>query len=322
MDKERTNNLEVIMEQSLEQIMDDFCREKGTSEVNVQRGHCDAIWKDPSYFGSLQRLRVQMRDAPDEEPEVDLGKPLQMPILFQHANTRNFIIDHQLTIRPLDKMGLCSNKKDEDERGIVIKISMGYKQKEYGIFINQDKYVAEILKKFNYIDVKSASTPVDLEKPLVKDGDADDVDVHLYRSTIGSLMYLTTSRPDIMFVVCACARFQVTPKTSHLLVVKRIFRFLKGKPTLGLWFSRDSPFELVVYTDSDYAGATQDRKSTTRDYLLTKGFDAERESKRGRDTKIPQCSGPPIKVGDEAVHKELGDRMERAATTASSLEAK
>ncbi|GKG26004.1 hypothetical protein Tco_0399150, partial [Tanacetum coccineum] len=127
--------------------------------------------------------------------------------------------------------------------------------KEYGIFISQDKYVAEILKIFNYSDVKSA---VDLEKPLVKDGDVDDVDVHLYRSMIGSLMYLTVSRPDIMFAVCACARFQVAPNTSHLLTVKMIFRYLKGKLTLGLWYSWDSPFELVVYTDSDYAGATQD----------------------------------------------------------------
>ncbi|GKB73833.1 hypothetical protein Tco_0935245, partial [Tanacetum coccineum] len=136
-------------------------------------------------------------------------------------------------------------------------------QKKNGIFISQDKYVHEILRKFNYSDVKSVSTPTDLEKPLVKDADADDVDEHLYRSMIGSLMYLTASRPDIMFAVCACARFQVTPKTSHLLAVKRIFRYLKGKPTLGLWYSRDSPFELVAYTDSDYAGATQDRKSTT-----------------------------------------------------------
>ncbi|GJU98646.1 putative ribonuclease H-like domain-containing protein [Tanacetum coccineum] len=141
-------------------------------------------------------------------------------------------------------------------------LGLQVQQKEDGIFISQDKYVAEILKKFNYSDVKSASTPVDLEKPLVKDGDADDVDVHLYRSMIGSLMYLTASRPDIMFAVCACARFQVTPKTSHLLAVKRIFRYLKGKPTLGLWYSRDSPFELVTYTDSDYA-PPQDRKSTT-----------------------------------------------------------
>ncbi|GKE33591.1 hypothetical protein Tco_1452913, partial [Tanacetum coccineum] len=257
-------------------------------------------------------------------------------------------------------------------------------------------------------------------------------------SMIGSLMYLTTSRPDIMFAVCACARFQVTPKTSHLLAVKRIFRYLKGKPTLGLWYSRDSPFELVAYTDSDYAGATQDRKSTTRgcqflgnrliswqckkqtvvatsttkaeyvaaacycgqvlwiqnqlldygynfmntvinidnnsticiienpvqhsktkhieirhhfirdcnakkliqmvkihiDYniadLPTKGFDAGRININQKHLGMSKEAGTQRylslvvllkKVGDEAVHKELGDRVERAATTASSLEA-
>nr|GEV94980.1 hypothetical protein [Tanacetum cinerariifolium] len=95
-------------------------------------------------------------------------------------------------------------------------------QKEDGIFINQDKYVKEILKKFNYSDVKSASTPVDLEKHLVKDGDVNDVDVHIYRSMIGYLMYLTASRPDIMFVGCSCSRFQVTPKTSHLLAMANL----------------------------------------------------------------------------------------------------
>ncbi|GJW73395.1 putative ribonuclease H-like domain-containing protein [Tanacetum coccineum] len=142
-------------------------------------------------------------------------------------------------------------------------LGLQVQQRKKGIFISQDKYVHEILRKFNYSDVKSASTPTDLEKPLVQDGDADDVDEHLYRSMIGSLMYLTASRPDIMFAVCACARFQVSPKTSHLLAVKRIFRYLKGKPSLGLWYSKDSPLELVAYTDSDYAGATLDRKSTT-----------------------------------------------------------
>ncbi|GJU72493.1 putative ribonuclease H-like domain-containing protein [Tanacetum coccineum] len=123
------------------------------------------------------------------------------------------------------------------------------KKQKGDILLVQDKYVDEILKKFNYTNVKSGSTPVDLEKPLVKDGDANDVDVHLYRSMIRSLMYLTTSRPDIIY--------------------------LKGNPTLDLLYSRDSPFELVAYTDIDYAGATQDRKSTIGD-LLTKGFDAGR----------------------------------------------
>ncbi|GJV46154.1 uncharacterized mitochondrial protein-like protein [Tanacetum coccineum] len=250
-------------------------------------------------------------------------------------------------------------------------LGLQVQQKEDGIFISQDKYVAEILKKFNYSDVKSASTPVDLEKPLVKDGDADDVDVHLYRSMIGSLMYLTASRPDIMFAVCACARFQVTPKTSHLLAVKRIFRYLKGKPTLGLWYSRDSPFELVAYTDSDYAGATLDRKSTTGgcqflgnrliswqckkqtvvatsitkvEYVAAAINTARQKITtvkqmlmllRGHGYQSCNCFQflslealferslvvPLTKVGDEAVHKELGDRMEKAATTASSLEA-
>ncbi|GJT31680.1 putative ribonuclease H-like domain-containing protein [Tanacetum coccineum] len=118
--------------------------------------------------------------------------------------------------------------KDPNHPDKVYKVS-----RNFMVCIKHQEH-AEILKKIQISDVKSASTPVDLEKPLVKDGDADDVDVHLYRSMIGSLMYLTASRPDIMFAVCACARFQVTPKTSHLLAVKRIFRYLKGK-TLSLW---------------------------------------------------------------------------------------
>nr|GEW18958.1 reverse transcriptase domain-containing protein [Tanacetum cinerariifolium] len=95
-----------------------------------------------------------------------------------------------------------------------------------------------------------------------KEDEAADVDVHLYRSMIGSLMYLTSFRPDIMYAVCVCSRFQVTPKTSHLQAVKRIFRYLKGQPKLGLWYLRDSPFDLEAYSDSDYVGANIDRKST------------------------------------------------------------
>nr|GEZ24221.1 hypothetical protein [Tanacetum cinerariifolium] len=127
----------------------------------------------------------------------------------------------------------------------------------------QDKYVAEILRKFGLIYGKLASTLFDTEKPLLKDPDGEDVDVHTYRSMIGSLMYLTLSKPDIMFVVCACARFQFTPKASHLYDVKRIFRYLKGKPHLGLWYPKDQPFNLVAYSNSDYAGVRLDKKSTT-----------------------------------------------------------
>ncbi|GJX85443.1 putative ribonuclease H-like domain-containing protein [Tanacetum coccineum] len=142
-------------------------------------------------------------------------------------------------------------------------LGLQVQQKKDGIFICQDKYVDEILKKFGFTEVKTASTPIETQKPLLKDEDGEEVDVHMYRSMIGSLMYLTSSRPDIMFIVCACARYQVNLKVSHLHAVKRIFRYLKGQPKLGLWYPKDSPFDLVAYTDSDYAGASLDMKSTT-----------------------------------------------------------
>ncbi|GKC98833.1 retrovirus-related pol polyprotein from transposon TNT 1-94, partial [Tanacetum coccineum] len=126
-------------------------------------------------------------------------------------------------------------------------LGLQVQQKKVGIFISQDKYVVETLKKFGFTKVKTASTPMD---------------VHMYRSMIGSLMYLTSSRPDIMFVVCACARYQVNLKVSHLYAMKRIFRYLKGQPKLGLWYPKDSPFDLVAYIDSDYAEASLDKKST------------------------------------------------------------
>ncbi|GJV19842.1 putative ribonuclease H-like domain-containing protein [Tanacetum coccineum] len=142
-------------------------------------------------------------------------------------------------------------------------LGLQVKQKKDGIFISQYKYMEEILKKFGFTEVKSASTPMETQKPLLKDEDGEEVDVHMYRSMIGSLMYLTSSRPDIMFAVCACARYQVNPKVLHLHAVKRIFRYLKGQSKLGLWYPKDSPFDLVAYTNSDYAGASLDRKSTT-----------------------------------------------------------
>nr|GEU50842.1 hypothetical protein [Tanacetum cinerariifolium] len=125
------------------------------------------------------------------------------------------------------------------------------------------EYMGDILKKFGYSDVRSSNTPTDKENPWGKDRTGKDVDLYLYRSMMGSLIYLTASRPYIMFAVCACARHQVTPKECHLHAVKRIFRYLKGHPKLGLWYPKDSPFDLVAYSDSDYGGATQDRKSTT-----------------------------------------------------------
>ncbi|GKF03151.1 hypothetical protein Tco_0030074 [Tanacetum coccineum] len=104
-------------------------------------------------------------------------------------------------------------------------------QKNDGIFILQDKYVGDILKKFRYTDVRTAKTPIDKENPWGKDGPGKDMDLHLYRSMFRSLMYLIASRLDIMFAVCVCARHQVTPKECHLHAVKRIFSRLLWPPS-------------------------------------------------------------------------------------------
>nr|GEV08336.1 putative ribonuclease H-like domain-containing protein [Tanacetum cinerariifolium] len=117
-------------------------------------------------------------------------------------------------------------------------LELQVKLKNDGIFISQDKFVAEILKKFRFTEVKNASTPIETQNPLLKDKDGEEVDVHMYR-------------------------YQVNQKVSHLHAVKRIFRYLKGHLKLGLSYPKDSPFNLVAYTNSDYAGASLDRKSTT-----------------------------------------------------------
>nr|GEZ14320.1 retrotransposon protein, putative, unclassified [Tanacetum cinerariifolium] len=127
----------------------------------------------------------------------------------------------------------------------------------------QDKYVKDMLKKFDMESVRTATTPYEVPKHKSKDEPDDNVNVHLFQSMIGSLMYLTASRPDIMFAVSACSRHQVSPLTSHLNVVKKIFKYLKGQPNLSLWYPRDSPFQLEAYSDSDYDESHGDRKSTT-----------------------------------------------------------
>nr|GEX05640.1 hypothetical protein [Tanacetum cinerariifolium] len=130
-----------------------------------------------------------------------------------------------------------------------------------GIFINQSKYILDILKRFgmkNYdivptLMVEQAKLKLDLvRKP------ADHTD---YRSMIGSLMYVTSIRPDIMFSTCMCVRYQANPNEHHVSAIKRIFRYLKGTINLGLWYPKDSGFDLTAYLDADHAGCHLDRKT-------------------------------------------------------------
>ena len=142
-------------------------------------------------------------------------------------------------------------------------LGLQIKQTQEEIFINQAKYAKELLKKFGMESSKEIGTPMNSTSKLDKDEKGKSIDQKLYRGMIGSLLYLTASRPDILFSVCMCARFQSNPKESHLLAVKRIIRYLKGIINLGLWYSNQSSFDLIGYTDSDYGGCKIDRKSTS-----------------------------------------------------------
>ncbi|GKB33963.1 retrovirus-related pol polyprotein from transposon TNT 1-94 [Tanacetum coccineum] len=137
------------------------------------------------------------------------------------------------------------------------------KQMEDGTFFTQSKYIKEMLKKFSLEDSKPMKTPMSSDTKLTKDEECESVDSTKYQGMIGSLLYLTASRPDIMFSVCLCTRFQEAPKTSHLEAVKRIFRYIKGTTHLLLWYPKGTDIETVVYVDSDHAGDYVDRKSTS-----------------------------------------------------------
>ncbi|GKA52873.1 putative ribonuclease H-like domain-containing protein [Tanacetum coccineum] len=193
-------------------------------------------------------------------------------------------------------------------------LGLQVKQKKDGIFISQDKYVAEILKKFGFTEVKTASTPIETQKPLLKDGDGEELYVYIYRSMIGSLMYLTSSRPDIMFVVCACARYQVNLKVSHLHVVKRIFSLDKKSPTGG-WSILG--YRLISWQCKKRHGCKFHNKLNGKKIIIT-------ESIVRRDLRLEDAEGVDC-LPNATIFKQLaligGDSLVRATTTASSLEA-
>ncbi|GKC81993.1 hypothetical protein Tco_1137710 [Tanacetum coccineum] len=272
--------------------------------VNTASSNDQDSPKDMFTMGASHTLEATHVEffSDEEEPEVNLGNIINSYTVPTTPNTRihkdhpieNVIGDVKSSVKTRRMTKPTSEQRIEptsiakalsdsswveaiQEELLQFKLQqvsgLQVQQKEDGISINQDKYVAEILKIFNYTDVKSASIPVDLEKPSVKDGDADDVDVYLCRSMIGSLMYLTASRPDIMFA-------------GRLLIL----------------------YMSSLDEDLLYQNVLKKQKNLGKS--------------KGREHQIPQSSGHPYKRMEiRLVHKELGDRMERDATTASSLEA-
>jgi hypothetical protein len=137
------------------------------------------------------------------------------------------------------------------------------KQSKEGTFVHQAKYTKDIEWKFKIKDSKAMAMPMSTTTALDADEEGEHMDQKEYRSMIGSLLYLTATRPDIQFSVCLCARFQVPPRTSHRQVVKRIFRYLRQTPDFGIWYSVSSSLALHGFSDADFAGCRLDRKSTS-----------------------------------------------------------
>ncbi|XP_030924827.1 secreted RxLR effector protein 161-like [Quercus lobata] len=142
-------------------------------------------------------------------------------------------------------------------------LDLQVKQRKDGIFISQEKYARNLVKKFGLDSKKHASTPMSLSTKLSLDSSGIEVSPTLYRSIIGSLLYLTASRPDIAFSVGVCAHYQAAPKESHLTAMKRIIRYINGTLQYGLWYSKDSNDCLAGYSDANWARSVNDRKSTS-----------------------------------------------------------
>nr|GEX22270.1 hypothetical protein [Tanacetum cinerariifolium] len=196
--------------------------------LRVHKDHpVNQIIGDLSFASQIRRFKDP--DYPDKVYKVVKGLyGLHQAPRAWYETLANYLLENDLC-KAFEK--LMKDKFQMSSVGeITFILGLQVKQNQDGIFISQDKYVAEILRKFGLTDGKSASSPIDTEKPLLKDPDGEDVDLHTYRS----------------------------------MIVKRIFRYLKGKLQLGLWYPKDSPFTLVAYSDSDYARASLDRKSTTR----------------------------------------------------------
>jgi hypothetical protein len=137
------------------------------------------------------------------------------------------------------------------------------KQTKQGTFVHQVKYTKDLMKKFNMMKLKPASTPMSSTASLGPDEDGEGVDQREYRSMIGSLLYLKATRPDIQFTVGLCAYFYASPCSSHQTTIQRVFRYLKHTPEFRIWYSASYSLDLVGFFDADFAGCGIDQKSTS-----------------------------------------------------------
>ncbi|GJS57734.1 retrovirus-related pol polyprotein from transposon TNT 1-94 [Tanacetum coccineum] len=223
-------------------------------QMDVKMTFLNGILKEEVYVG--QPPGFVSKQYPDHVYALDkalYGLKKQAPRAWYDILSK-FLIDSELMVKRFE-MSMMGEMK--------FFLGLQVNQFSNGIFINQSKYILDILKRFGMENCDTVPTPMVEQAKLKLDLVGKPVDHTDYRSMIGSLMYLTSSRPDIMFATCMCARYQANPNEHHVSAVKRIFRYLKGTINLGLWYPKDSGFDLTAYSDADHAGCHLDRKSTS-----------------------------------------------------------
>ncbi|GJZ50999.1 retrovirus-related pol polyprotein from transposon TNT 1-94 [Tanacetum coccineum] len=178
---------------------------------------------------------------------------------------------------------------DVDDGQNVIFLGLQISQSPRGIFLNQSKYALEIIKKYGMKTSDPVDTPIVEKSKLDEDPQGKAIDPTRYRGMIGSLMYLTSSQPDLVFAAYMCARYQAKPTKKHLHVVKQIFRYLKGTINMGLWYSKDSCIALTAFTDTDHDGCQDTRRSTSSSMQLLGVKLVSWLSKKQKSTALSGC---------------------------------
>ncbi|GJZ89748.1 retrovirus-related pol polyprotein from transposon TNT 1-94 [Tanacetum coccineum] len=263
-------------------VKTDFLNGELTDDVYVSQPEGFVNQDNPSHVYKLKKALYGLKQAPRAWYDMlssflisqRFSKGVVDPILFtRHAG--NDILLVQIYVDDIIFASTNTAMCDEFANQMTTKFKMlmmgqmsfflglQISQSPRGIFINQSKYASEIVKKYGLNTTDSVDTPMIENKKLDEDLQGKPVDATLYRGMIGSLMYLTASRPDLNYVVCLCARYQAKPTEKHLQAVKRIFRYLNGTINMGLWYSKDTDMSLTAYADADHAGCQDTRRSTS-----------------------------------------------------------
>nr|GEY47821.1 uncharacterized mitochondrial protein AtMg00810-like [Tanacetum cinerariifolium] len=170
---------------------------------------------------------------------------------------------------------MCSKFKMSTMGKILFFLGLQISQSLKGIFINQSKYALELLKKYDFESCDPVDTIMVEKSKLDEDKEGKAIDPLHYRGMIGTLLYLTASRPDLQFAICMCARYQARPNEKHIHAVKRIFRHLRGTVNRGLWYPKDSSVALTAFADADHAGYQDTRRSTSGSLFALSGCCAQ-----------------------------------------------